>query len=297
MDFSTIGSLSQFGKTLRLQTQWDIKKRTGDVKSHKSLDEMMKKTQVAATYQKAIDKQNEKRDSKMETISQKLMAGKKLTSEEMKYLREKHPELYEKLRGIEQEEKTYESELKRCRTKEEAQQLRLQKIGASLSAVNQAMNDPAMANNRFEIVMTERLRMQRLEKKLGEFVRSGQYRDLPNEGEKAKALREEAEEKLRAMGVEPEGDATPVKPDDGDEPASRTEAEKTGPRRTTERTGRSGEKESEELKKLRRARRRAKSSQDTGESVADAGPVRTVGYNAAGEAQAEPRMPSMETKA
>lgn len=56
-------------------------------------------------------------------IEQKLKAGKKLTSEELNYLRIHNPELYRTAMRVEISRKALKEQLKNCRSKEEVQQV------------------------------------------------------------------------------------------------------------------------------------------------------------------------------
>ncbi|MEG2054465.1 MAG: hypothetical protein RR052_05925, partial [Oscillospiraceae bacterium] len=64
---------------------------------------------------------------KMQSIYQKLDCGKKLSHKEMEYLKEKNPELYEKVKRIQEEREEFEKKLSQCKTKEDVAMLQTQK--------------------------------------------------------------------------------------------------------------------------------------------------------------------------
>lgn len=68
---------------------------------------------------------SQKKQIAMSGIVSKLDFGKKLTQEELEYLRENDPQLYAKAVKIALERAQYERQLKRCKTKEEARKLHL----------------------------------------------------------------------------------------------------------------------------------------------------------------------------
>ena len=106
MDFSTIGSISQYTKTTALKSQWNLKKKSGDVTGHsKGLEDFLSVSSSFTRTQEDAD------NEKLQKITDKVNVGAKLTNEEMEYLKEKNPQLYEKLRQIEKEQKAYEDAL------------------------------------------------------------------------------------------------------------------------------------------------------------------------------------------
>ena len=57
-------------------------------------------------------------------------------------MQKKDPMAYRQLKAAEAEQKSYEEELKRCRTKEEVSRVRMAHTSASLSVVNSVKNNP-----------------------------------------------------------------------------------------------------------------------------------------------------------
>ena len=114
----------------------------------------------------------------------KVCNGRALTQKEKDYLKEHDPETYEKARSLERQKNAYESALKRCRTKEEVQRLKLAHLGASLPVVNTVKHNPNISKaKKLEILMTENGKVANIEKATREFVRRGEYERLPDEQE------------------------------------------------------------------------------------------------------------------
>ena len=76
------------------------------------------------------------------TIKSKLKGGRKLTADEMNYLKEKDPDLYRKAKGAQKAREELEQDLARCHTKQEARQAVMR---AQLKASNEAMSEIAAA--------------------------------------------------------------------------------------------------------------------------------------------------------
>lgn len=187
MDFSTITSVNSYLKTTKLKTQVKLRAESGDMTSHKkSLDEWISgQTNTAA-------EPSTSGDSQMQTIQAKLSGGKKLTAEEKAYLKEKDPVAYQKALSSEQEQKRYEQELKRCRTKEEVQRVRLSHLSSSLSAVNSIKNNPHISEEKkLQLMSIEQGKQAAMERITQKFVKERQYQNLPTDAERAEAEKQE----------------------------------------------------------------------------------------------------------
>ena len=254
MDFAMIGSLGQYMKNQRLQMQWEMKKRNGDVSAHtRSLSDLLKKTPAAAAAQQQIDDERERSDTKLKDIKDKVLNGQKLTPEERRYLQAKDPMTYRQLRGVEEDQKSYERELRRCKTKEEVQRLKTMRVGASLAAVNSVANNPHISTaKKLELCQVEKLRCDKFESSTLAFIRKGEYAKLPTEAEKAKAEAEEREERGEERVPETEASGRQTTEESG----SSKDAEGPKPREQGE-TEPKQRVESPELRKLRQARARA----------------------------------------
>lgn len=139
MNFFSVQNMNTFTKSMEMQMKWQKKKETGDF----TADGSTKMNDPIRQQAEEIRKANADGSSKLSAqIDLKLNSGQKLTAEEMEYLRQTDPEKYQKIKSIEAEKENYERELKRCKTKEEVQRVRMAHTAASLSAVNEIKNNP-----------------------------------------------------------------------------------------------------------------------------------------------------------
>ena len=217
MDLLRIGSARQYAKSMARQTQWNLKKQSGDFTGHKkSLQDYVNITKASSVLP-----QTDEVDHKMSAIMTKAQVGKKLSPDEWEYLRTKNPTMYEKLREAEQEQENYEKALKRCKTRDEAQRLHVSKLAEVMSA----------AKNGDEGAL---YRLNRLTRTMTEFTKSDEYHKMPTEAEEAiereserqarqDALREEAEfreaEKEEKTASEAEQETETASKTDADESA------------------------------------------------------------------------------
>ncbi|MEY8337779.1 hypothetical protein AALB16_07060 [Lachnospiraceae bacterium 62-35] len=197
MDFMSIQSIGSYTKTLKLQMKWEKKKQSGEFTASS-----MKPIGGAGDGQSGIvgSDSDTKGDEKLKAIQQKLYSGKKLSQAELEYLQQKDPIAYQRAKIVAQEQASYEKELKRCRTKEEVQRLKLSRAAASLAAVNEVKNNPNIkGGEKLKAILFEQQKMAAVEKATNKFVKSGKYAQLPTEAEKIKAEKDmkEAEEAER----------------------------------------------------------------------------------------------------
>lgn len=192
MNFFTVQSLNTYARNMEMQIKWQKRKDTSDFTADGST-----KLDAVSRQAEEIRKSNADGSKKMANqIDLKLNSGKKLTAEEMEYLQKHDPQKYQKVKQMEAERKNYEQELKRCKTKDEAQRVRMAHTAASLSAVNSIKNNPVIPEEKkLELIMQEHHKNMALEETTREFVESGEYAKLPTEEERLKAEKEIKEAK------------------------------------------------------------------------------------------------------
>lgn len=179
MNLTSLTSLNQYVKTLKLQTVWNLKQEQGAYGAQGKRLEDWLQTPTASAPGRASGEQE---DTKLTTIQMKVYNGKTLTQKELDYLREKDPETYQKARAMERSKRAYEEALRRCRTKEEVERLRLSHLSASLSTVNAVKNNPHIPKARkLEILMMENGKLQAQERLTRAFMQTREYARLPSE--------------------------------------------------------------------------------------------------------------------
>lgn len=200
MNFFTVQSIGAYTRNLEMQLKWQQKKDNNDF----TADGSMKLKDPVARQAEEIRKAQADGSAKLGAqIRSKLANGQKLTTEEMEYLEKNDPQTYQKVKAIEAEQKGYEKELKRCKTKEEVQRVRMNHTAASLSAVNNIKNNPAIPEEKkLELIWQEHMKNMAFEETTREFVESGRYAKLPTEAEKAEAEKELKEAKEAELGIE-----------------------------------------------------------------------------------------------
>lgn len=233
MDFTAIGSLHAYTKNMAMEMKWQQKRASGNFKADgtKTVEEWLKKQQEEAA-------QSQTTDSKLKAqIDLKLKSGKKLTYEELEYLKNHDPQSYQKAREIQMEREAYEQDLKRCKTKEDVQRLKMKHVAASLSVVTSVENNPNIPKGqKLGIILQENQKMNAITDATNEFVKEGGYSRLPTEAEKAKAEQDQKEAEMAEKGLDKDGnkleDAEKTETSEeesSDKKASETKAEASRP--------------------------------------------------------------------
>ena len=193
-------SLGTYTKNMEMQMKWQQKKAKNDFTADGSTKLKDPTAQQAEEIRRAQADGSSKLSAQIRT---KLATGKKLTQEEMDYLQKNDPQTYQKAKAIEDEQKSYEEELKRCKTKEDVQRVKMNRTAASLSVVNNVKNNPAIPEGaKLGIMWQELMKNRALEETISKFVESGRYAQLPTEAEKMEAEKTLKEAQSAELGIE-----------------------------------------------------------------------------------------------
>lgn len=126
MNTNNLISMSNSLKTIQMQNAFRQRLATGDMTTKRELSTL--------TPVETADADS----SRLELIRTKLQYGAKLTDKEREYLKKKDPKAYADLVKEEEEQKSFERVLRTCRTREEAQHLKLGRITRSLNNIKTA---------------------------------------------------------------------------------------------------------------------------------------------------------------
>ena len=149
MDFTTIGTIGSYIKQKNLNFAANYKLKTGQRVTDANGNLQFAKSNMFDRILEAQKKSDSETDAaKIASIKQKLMSGKKLSTSEMAYLKEKDSKLYKKAKHAEEAREELQAELKKAKTKQEARQAVTQamiKASAEASAELAAYKNAASA--------------------------------------------------------------------------------------------------------------------------------------------------------
>ena len=194
-----------------LDQKWQQKKQEL-FSPQKDKSEMTQQERMLADFQEQaekIRKQNETAD-----IYNKLKSGGTLTPDEISYLKEYDPEALSKYQEAQAEKKAYERQLKGCKTKEEVERLKLNRMGNFAAKAKSIVNDPYIPKSKkLELMNQLNNEVCVIRDAHHEFTKSRAYQELPTEEEvqeerarEAKAGQEQTQEGQEA--TKPQGDKT-----------------------------------------------------------------------------------------
>ena len=200
------GTISNAVRQDFLSKKWDAKKKSGNVLSKQDKSSNVNRTPEQSMLERFREemKQN-KENSKINGIANKVTNGEDLSPEEEQYLAEKNPGLLNSYRQAKLEQKAYEEKLKNCETKDEVQRLKTNTVNGYLSEMSAAKG----TGNKGAIVATAKkvlAKLKNIEKAEIEFIKSGAYSNLPTEAdEQIEETRETVEENERLLEEISEG--------------------------------------------------------------------------------------------
>ncbi len=184
MDFMKIGLITNYAKTIKRKYDWNKKKKENDFQSQSKKTELERKNDIfKADYKRMQENSNE--DKALQSIHSKINAGANLTYSEMRYLQQKDPALYQKLKSREMELKNYERDLKRCKTKEEVERLKMTKLSEALIRIKANKGS----------AQEELKKLEEFKKIEAKFAKDGEFSKLPTENEVHQAEKQETDSK------------------------------------------------------------------------------------------------------
>jgi hypothetical protein len=191
-----MGRIGDYIKQTQLKTAWENKKE--------GLFAQPKKDSFVSSFIKQNDEMQ--KTVKLTQIDSKLKSGHKLSGAEMDYLRENAPELYRQALKLEKEREEYRRALENCKTKEEAQQLHITRMAATMSAIKEASKAKGG-----DAVLVLQMQLMMMVNEFNEFVQSEEYAEMPSVFD---ADEEEKDERSEKIKVESGDDELPLQTDE-----------------------------------------------------------------------------------
>ena len=133
------GTISNAVRQDFLSKKWDAKKKSGNILTKQDKNSNVNRTPEQSMIDRFREemKQN-KENSKINGLANKVTNGEDLTPEEEQYLAAKNPGLLNSYRQAKLEQKSYEEKLRNCETKEEVQRLKTNTVNGYLSEMSAA---------------------------------------------------------------------------------------------------------------------------------------------------------------
>lgn len=252
MNFMMTGSIYSYTQNLKLSKKWDIKKTNGNY-LQKSDSKQTGNTNSSIysefeQYREQLEQIQKQNDPDRVSLYAKLQTGKKLSAQEMDYLRTNDPVSYQKAKEIEAERESYKQELKRCRTKEDVERLRTTHVAMRLAVANSISHNANIPKlTKMQLMVAEYAKVKGLEEETRIFKASQNYAHMPTDAEQRQAEKEKLDaltgrnddtEKTeetdeRVSNTDETPSEPPVQPDRTDEDKEREETVNPGDLKTS----------------------------------------------------------------
>ena len=175
MNIAGAGRVADYIRTTQLEMKWQQRKA----------NPFMPKS-GEDSFIAQLQKQNAEaeKNARLTRIDNKMKTGEKLSSSDMEYLRKHSPTMYEKAVKIAREREEYRKALENCKTKEEAHQLNMSRMGQLLSEAKAVANNPNIPEDKKLELMEEIAgRAMAMSSEFAEFIVKEKYASLPSEQE------------------------------------------------------------------------------------------------------------------
>lgn len=134
--------------------------------------------------------------SKIGSIDSKLKAGKKLSKEDLEYLKSNMPDLYEEAKIVEIERSSYEHKLQNASSKQEVQKIQEEKAVEFSTKVKNIMNNTLLSDDKkYKLMMQVHSNLASVGNAHNDFINSKSFKELPDETDLQKEETSPQEEK------------------------------------------------------------------------------------------------------
>ena len=141
MAVKLIGNLNQYGKILKMQQQWNAKKSDPKLITSKA---DLNSSLIEALKPKETEYSLEEIHKKVEDMKSKLRSGGKLSPKEKEFLAKNAPDVYRDVIEVEKEREAFSARLRSCKTKQEAESVKMSQITQILASTTKEKSDLGM---------------------------------------------------------------------------------------------------------------------------------------------------------
>ncbi|MDE6252332.1 MAG: hypothetical protein K2M78_06790 [Lachnospiraceae bacterium] len=186
------GTIHNMIQMAELDSRWQQKKDN----NLKKQEELTAEERQIQHYQEQLEKMRE--GNKSSDIYAKIKSGAELTSEEIDYLKKNNPNALREYEDIKREKEAYKNQLKNCRTKEDVEELRVQKMNSFISEARRISSNPYIPEGKKSELMDNIMaRVLNIQDAHVEFTKTIKYISLPDDENTHDKVHSKAEAKGR----------------------------------------------------------------------------------------------------
>lgn len=174
------GTISDAVQRMALDNKWQRKKENIGMK-----DPTQELTVEDRQIQRYMEDMADIRESNRKAeIHTKLKAGADLTPDEIEYLRKNDPDALKEYEEIKREKEYYKDQLKRCKSKEDVEKLKMTRLGNFMAQASEISSNPNIPKGK-KLELLERItqKLAGIQKEHIEFTNSQKYHRLPDKQE------------------------------------------------------------------------------------------------------------------
>lgn len=182
MNFFTVGSASDYVNLKKLEFKWTERKNNPFLPKGKNED----------SFTARFSRQTEEglKSNNISLLRGKMQTGAPLSPDEMEYLKENSPELYETAKKIENERNEYKKALKNCRSREDVEKLKLGSLSRLAAEAKAISTSSGISTERKkELLEQAGMRVMAITYEHNRFIATSAYRALPERSDDSRAKR------------------------------------------------------------------------------------------------------------
>lgn len=186
------GTIHNMIQMAELDSRWQQKKEN----NFKKQEELTPEERQIQHYQEQLEKMRE--GNKSSDIYVKIKSGAELTYEEIDYLKKNNPNALREYEDIKREKEAYKNQLKNCRTKEEVEELRVQKMNSYISEARRISSNPYIPEGKKSELMDNIMaRVLNIQDAHMDFTKTIKYISLPDDEDTHDKVNSKAETEER----------------------------------------------------------------------------------------------------
>lgn len=183
------GTIRNAVQQITLDTKWQ--QRKNDITTKKQVELTPEQKQIQMYQEQADDMRESDKDS---NIYAKIRTGSTLSLEEEEYLRKNNPDALKEYKELKEKRKAFRNQLEQCDTKEEVEEVKIQKMGMFMAEANQISNNSYIPKGKKVELMGKLLaEVINVADTYKDFVQSANYANLPTEEERKEMMQGDEE--------------------------------------------------------------------------------------------------------
>ncbi|MCL2225456.1 MAG: hypothetical protein FWB96_10875 [Defluviitaleaceae bacterium] len=180
-----ITSITSHVRNIELNASWQMRSNRLTAKDTPQSNE---RSEPMTQHERMVDFMRESHEDNRRamavlSLEGRLMSGGRLSSDEMSFLRQNAPHLYEKAVKVAQERREFERELSQARSKQDVANMHQRRMSQFANEASEVIRSGKPRAERDSAMRAIHMRMAAVQNEYIRFTQSAQFQALPDEGE------------------------------------------------------------------------------------------------------------------